>query len=70
MILNFADEIAMVEKLTGKTLDDKQSMELSMELVMLLSKGMEMEQNRIIAIIKKHAMNPLPLISRIKRPIR
>jgi hypothetical protein len=70
MILNFDSEIALVEKLTGKKLDDKKAMELAMELALILDKGMAMERERAIAIIKRHAMNPIPLIARIQRPIR
>jgi hypothetical protein len=69
MILNsqeFADEIAEIKLAISKQ-DD---MKLMFALVGVYAKGMVFERNRIIPIIQAMAVNPMPIVNKIRKPLR
>jgi hypothetical protein len=73
MILDFTeelDEMMQILHLQGDAVSSKQSMELMGVCVRLLDRGMAAERSRVIQLVQKHAMNPGPLVERIRKPLR
>lgn len=66
MILNMSKQLAAVKA----AIESGDDMGAAIELASIYSAGMAMERERVITIIQQHGMNPLPLIEKIRRPIR
>jgi hypothetical protein len=73
MILDFGKEVSAIIDALGldpASVDMDRGMKVAMVLVTVLDKGMSAERERIIRIVQQHAMNPMPLVERIRRPLR
>jgi hypothetical protein len=70
MIMDFSKEVAEIRKLLVDGNDDKYGMELATLCFMLFDRGAAWERDRIIHIIQRHGISPLPLIKEIRKPVR
>lgn len=73
MILDFTeevDEMLQILHLQRATVTNKQSMELMGICIQLIDKGMAAERSRVIDLVQRHAMNPGPLLEKIRKPLR
>lgn len=72
MILDFTEEVDEILAILRIefAISPKQSVEVMAVLVKLLDRGMAAERSRIIDIIQRFGMNPMPLVEKIRKPIR
>lgn len=70
-MLSFDAEYAALRE-AGCTLpdDDKKGMEVMMVLFKLYLKGREAGINHAVRIVQRTAINPMPIVNEIRRPVR
>jgi hypothetical protein len=69
VILNFDKEIAELQAL-GVTIPDGKELEVAFVLVKVLSRGYDDAIKRAVGIVQRKAINPMPIVEEIRRPIR
>lgn len=73
MIMDFTKEVDEILVVLGIKHDDvskEQSMELMGVLFKLLDKGIGFERNRVVDLVQRHAINPMAIVEKIRKPVR